>query len=462
MIRVVGEGGFGVVYLARDAARGRLVAIKEYMPSSLARRDKDNRVRVLSELEAPLFKAGLASFLAEARMLSRFDHPALVRMHESWEQHGTAYTVMPYYEGVTLKEMRRTLAGVPDEALLRRLLETLLGAIDTLHSASVFHRDISPDNIVMQPDGVPVLLDFGAARQLIADRTQTVTSILNPSFAPIEQYSHSGELSQGPWTDLYSLGAVMYFMIVGHPPPPAATRALDDSFPLLSRLAHDGLLPISPGFCAAIDWCLEFRPQCRPQRVRDVLEALDGRRTPPPPTRQARVADAGVPAARPPGLWAKTFAMARSTTAAAKRTGTRPARRIALAVFAVGICGAAAAWRATTAGAEPRAATGLAAAVVVEAKAATPVADAKRTDDVKPPRAARRANAASVRPRPEQKEKAAATATMTARASCSDRSVFTRAYCLRTECAKPIFQSDPTCLELAASDRRREERAQQH
>ncbi|HEV7914967.1 MAG TPA: serine/threonine-protein kinase, partial [Albitalea sp.] len=210
LVRVLGSGGFGVVYLARDTAGQRLVAIKEYLPARLARRDDDRRVRPHSVQDAALFDAGLASFLSEARMLARFDHPALVRMHRSWEEHGTAYTVMPYYEGVTLKELRDTLPGVPDDASLRRLLETLLGAIDTLHRESVFHRDISPDNILMQPDGAPVLLDFGAARQVIADRTQTLTSILKPSFAPIEQYSHSGEMRQGPWTDLYSLGAVMY------------------------------------------------------------------------------------------------------------------------------------------------------------------------------------------------------------------------------------------------------------
>src|SRR5256885_16082633 len=160
LIRVLGEGGFGVVYLARDTAQQRLVAVKEYMPASLARRGAGTLVHVRSEREAGLFQAGLSSFLAEAQMLARFDHPALVRMHRSWEEHGTAYTVMPYYEGITLKAMRDNLEGVPDEALLRRLLETLLGALGVLHAENVYHRDISPDNILMQPDGRAVLLDF--------------------------------------------------------------------------------------------------------------------------------------------------------------------------------------------------------------------------------------------------------------------------------------------------------------
>ena len=223
LIRVLGEGGFGIVYLAHDEVNDRPVAIKEYMPSRIARRGSDGRhVGARSNHDAALFDAGLASFLGEARMLARFDHPALVRMHRSWEEHGTAYTVMPFYTGATLKDMRAGIRGVPDEALLRHLMQTLLGAIETLHRANVYHRDISPDNILLQDDGAPVLLDFGSARQVIADRTQTLTSILKPSFAPIEQYSQSGELKQGPWTDLYSLGAVMYFMITGHPPAPAA------------------------------------------------------------------------------------------------------------------------------------------------------------------------------------------------------------------------------------------------
>src|SRR5438067_9244704 len=228
LIRVVGEGGFGMLYLARDCANERLVAIKEYMPSRLARRDESRRVSPRSDEDAVLFRIGLASFLDEARMLARFDHPAMVKMITSWEEHGTAYTVMPYYTGATLKDLRRDMRGVPDEALLRRLLDTLLGAIATLHRENVFHRDISPDNILLRDDGTPVLLDFGSARHVIADRTQTLTSILKPSFAPIEQYSQSGELKQGPWTDLYSLGAVMHFLITGHPPAPAAARAIED------------------------------------------------------------------------------------------------------------------------------------------------------------------------------------------------------------------------------------------
>ena len=353
LIRVLGEGGFGVVYLARDTAQQRLVAIKEYMPASLARRGDGTRIHLRSDREEGLFEAGLESFIAEARMLARFDHPALVKMIRSWEENGTAYTVMPYYEGVTLKALRDGSAGAPTEPLLRRILETLLGALGTLHAASVFHRDISPDNILMQPDGWPVLLDFGAARQVIADRTQSITSILKPSFAPIEQYAHAGELRQGAWTDLYSLGAVMYFMIVGHAPPPAAARALDDDLARLSELAVDGAMPVSASLCAVIDWCLEFRPERRPQSTAEVIEVLEGRRTVPPPAPRERAATRGDRTGAAP--WTTTVDIERQRRGGANGPHHAPAtRRIALAALAIPLCVGAGAWGVYTQTADTR------------------------------------------------------------------------------------------------------------
>ncbi|HEX6707839.1 MAG TPA: serine/threonine-protein kinase [Albitalea sp.] len=326
LIRVIGEGGFGIVYLARDTQHQRQVAIKEFMPASLARRGEGRQVHVRSAADAALFDIGLASFLAEAQMLARFDHPALVKMHHSWQEHGTAYTVMPFYDGPTLKDLRASLPGVPDDALLRSVFETLLSAIATLHAEGVYHRDISPDNIVMQGGSAPVLLDFGAARQVIADRSQTLTSILKPSFAPIEQYSHHGELRQGPWTDLYALGAVMHFMVTGHPPAPSAVRAIDDELPLLARLAGEGALALTLPLCATIDWCLEFRPQNRPQSVSEVLEALDGRRTPPAPTR-AQPGRSARATAVPVGPWTSTWRITgQAGLAFARAVGSAPLR----------------------------------------------------------------------------------------------------------------------------------------
>jgi serine/threonine protein kinase len=463
LIRVLGEGGFGVVYLARDTAQQRLVAVKEYMPSALARRGTGTMVHVRSEREADLFRVGLASFLSEAQMLARFDHPALVRMHRSWEEHGTAYTVMPYYEGITLKAMRDSLAGVPDEALLVRLLQTLLGALGVLHAAHVYHRDISPDNILMQPDGRPVLLDFGAARQVIADRTQSLTSILKPNFAPIEQYSGSGELKQGPWTDLYSLGAVMYFMIVGHAPPPAAARALDDDLPLLAQLARDGVLPVSTSLAAVVDWCLEFRPQRRPHSVAEVIDALEGRSAPPPPSKRERAhprdrAMAG-------GRWATTVDVDkhRDRAHAVLRRPLKAHRR-ALAVTLLPLVIAVAGWsvyrQAGGTSALSPAVAGKANTVPTPPKAVGVAHDMAQGAASQQPRSVRLAKAAARTPRTEGKAPDAPH--LTARASCGERNLFSMSMCLRTACARPEFRGDPSCAELADAERRQQETMQRY
>jgi hypothetical protein len=459
LIRVLGEGGFGVVYLARDTTRQQLVAVKEYMPATLARRGAGTLVHARSQRDADLYQAGLASFLSEARMLARFDHPALVRMVRSWEEHGTAYTVMPYYEGITLKAMRDGLAGVPDEALLQRLLETLLGALGVLHASRVYHRDIAPDNILVQPDGSPVLLDFGAARQVITDRTQSLTSILKPHFAPIEQYAHNGELKQGPWTDLYSLGAVMYFMIVGHAPPPAAARALDDSLPLLARLVDDGVLAVSPRLAAVIDWCLEFRPESRPQSVDEALDALAGRIAPPAPTQRKRAERREV--ATLPGEWATTVDVdkPRAAQRSQGRSKTR-ARGLALALAAVPCVVALAGWGAwrQAAGTSRESSVAATTAAAVRPPAPRAVADPASAVPVRTARVAAKEKPARTRAETQTPEPSA----VTARASCGDRNFFSMTLCLRAACAKPQFRNDASCVEMAHADRRRQDEMQRY
>ena len=222
---VIGEGGFGIVYHAFDHALERDVALKEYMPSAMAARSASLHVSVLSQGHAETFALGLRSFVNEARLLARFDHPSLVKVHRFWEANGTAYMVMPFYRGRTLKALRQALSASPSETWLRGLLDPLLGALELLHFEGVFHRDIAPDNILVGDDGKPVLLDFGAARRVISDQSQTLTAILKPNFAPIEQYAETEGLRQGAWTDLYALGATLYFVITGTPPWPACLGA---------------------------------------------------------------------------------------------------------------------------------------------------------------------------------------------------------------------------------------------
>ena len=262
---MLGEGGFSIVYLAEDRTLERRVAIKEYLPVSLAMRGAGAEVTLRTESNADTFAQGLVSFINEARLLARFDHPSLVRVHHFWKANGTAYMVMPYLEGSTLLATRRAMAGPPDESWLRELLWALLGALEVLHEASCYHRDIAPDNILILPDGRPLLLDFGAARHVIGERTQQLTAILKPAFAPIEQYAEATHLQQGPWTDLYALGAVARFCITGDSPPPSTVRAMHDEMPSLASevrtLARDypGLQYSTP-FLSALDWALGVRP----------------------------------------------------------------------------------------------------------------------------------------------------------------------------------------------------------
>ena len=281
ILQVLGAGGFGIVYLALDHTLERHVAIKEYMPSALAARGHGALGVVLrSASNAPTFELGLRSFINEARLLAGFDHPSLVKVHQFWEAHGTAYMVMPYYRGRTLNSERRAMHGPPCEAWLRGIVDPLLSALEVLHKQEVFHRDISPDNIIVLPGGQPVLLDFGAARRVVADHPQSLTAILKPDFAPVEQYADVPNMRQGAWTDLYALGAVVYFMLKGAPPVRAVTRAVHDETPALAQQAGAALSGVSERFLGAIDWALAIAPQDRPQSVQALRDALDGKVVP--------------------------------------------------------------------------------------------------------------------------------------------------------------------------------------
>jgi len=280
ILRVLGTGGFGIVYLARDHVLQRDIAIKEYMPAALARRGEGATVVLRGSTDglAQTFAKGLESFLGEARLLASFDHPALVKVHRFWRSNATAYMAMPYYPGRTLKDVRLEMPAAPGEAWLRALIEPLLGALELLHAHGVCHRDIAPDNILVLPDGRPVLLDFGCARRAVAGGSQWFTAHLKPQFAPLEQYADEGSVGQGPWTDLYSLGATLYFVVTGRAPAASVARAAHDTLPALSSLSLSG---ISPGLLAAVDWTLALAPGDRPRDVETVRRALRGEIAPP-------------------------------------------------------------------------------------------------------------------------------------------------------------------------------------
>lgn len=270
---VVGIGGFGIVYRAFDRTLQRVVAIKEYMPSMLATRGGDYTVALRSERFLQAFDAGRAAFVNEARLLAQFDHPGLVKVLHFWEAHGTAYMVMPFYEGQTLKQRAESGERI-GEAPLREMLAGVLGALDTLHRAQCFHRDISLDNVLIRPDGRPVLLDFGAARKLIGDLVDDRAVMLKPGYAPIEQYTDDPAFAQGPWTDIYALGAVVHALIAGELPPAAVVRSIQDTYQPLATRALPDSERYSERFLAAIDHALQLRISDRPESVAAFAEAL--------------------------------------------------------------------------------------------------------------------------------------------------------------------------------------------
>ena len=273
---VVGEGGFGNVYLAFDHSLQRTVAIKEYMPVALASRGADNAVLVQSKRHRETFATGMNSFINEARLLAQFDHPALIKVYRFWEQNNTAYMAMRYYEGQTFKNLVAKHPEMVSEAWLRPILKPILEALDVLYKIQILHRDISPDNIMIQTTGEAVLLDFGAARQILGDMSQALTVILKPGYAPVEQYAEDSDMKQGPWTDLYALCAVVYWAITKNPPPTSVTRLLKDPIELLQNGSHPGF---SKEFLMAIDKGMSVRPQDRPQSIAEFLKLLDAEKT---------------------------------------------------------------------------------------------------------------------------------------------------------------------------------------
>src|ERR1700712_3955781 len=257
IVRVLGVGGFGIVYLALDRILLRYVAVKEYLPTSLAERHV-GRVSARTLNQAQTFNLGLEAFFNEARMLASFDHPSLVKVFRFWKANGTAYMAMQYYPGRTLKDVREVMDSPPDEPWLRALIDPLLGALGALHREDVYHRDISPDNILLLPDGRPVLLDFGSARRVISDSTQALTAILKPNFSPIEQYANDDGMKQGAWTDLYALGATLEYSLTGRIPKPAVMRAIKDDAPCLSS---GDFCNVSAEFLATVDWMQSLAPE---------------------------------------------------------------------------------------------------------------------------------------------------------------------------------------------------------
>lgn len=260
---VLGTGGFGITYLAFDAHLQCQVAIKEYLPGEWATRAEGQQVVPRSSEHADDYREGLSSFLAETRVLASFRHPHIVRVNRFFEAHGTAYMVMDYEQGQSLRQWVKTPAA-RDEATLRRMFAGLLDGMEQIHNAGMVHRDIKPSNIyVRDSDSSLVLLDFGAARQASSEAAaEGVTSMVSPGFAPFEQYHARGV--QGPWSDLYALGGVLYWLVTGHKPLEAPSRVKDDGLPPAAEVAAGRY---GDEFLHMIDWALAVDEKDRPQSV---------------------------------------------------------------------------------------------------------------------------------------------------------------------------------------------------
>ncbi len=349
---VIGVGGFGIVYRAWDHTLEREVALKEYLPLSLAGRGDSSTVALRAPSHGEAFAMGLRSFVDEARLLARFDHPALVKVHRFWEGGGTAYMVMQLYRGRTLRDCRKSMTSPPDAAKCMQIIEPLLSGLEQLHRDGVYHRDIAPDNILVGDDGVPVLLDFGAARRVISS-AQALTAILKPSFAPLEQYGDAPAMRQGPWTDLYALGATLHYFLTGQAPPSAASRVLYDEYVPLAQRGSPGC---PTAFLEAIDWTLALHPRDRPQDVAAWRGALRGRNPVPaavsaPASAPSAVQHAATAAIEPTVRLASTvrFEPSRAEVAKPARDLSRQPRAVTVAaaqsprewVWTAKVCGVA-------------------------------------------------------------------------------------------------------------------------
>jgi hypothetical protein len=267
---VLGAGGFGLTYLATDGNLNLKVALKEYLPPDFAARGEDSTVQPRSETATESFQWGLQRFMDEARTLASFRHPNIVRVMRFFEANRTGYMVMEFVEGRPLPDWVVARRPLPQATLLA-IAVPLLDGLEVIHRSGYLHRDIKPANIFIRNDGGPVLLDFGSARQLMGGN-QELTAIVSPGYAPLEQYHAHGR--QGPWSDLYSLGGVLYWMLTGNKPVEAAARVRQDLLVPAAQAAD--ARAYSAHFLAAVDWALKPNEDERPQSVAALRSALSG------------------------------------------------------------------------------------------------------------------------------------------------------------------------------------------
>ncbi|WP_028449538.1 MULTISPECIES: serine/threonine protein kinase [Chitinibacter] len=275
--KLLSAGGFSIVYLAHDE-NDYPVAIKEYLPNSLALRKEGVAVQATSEENIALFRHGLKCFFEEGKTLARIQHPNIVRVLNFFRANETVYMVMDYERGRTLQkeiQLNHDREGV-DEKLIRSVFYNLLNGLREVHLHKLLHLDIKPANIYIRKDGSPVLLDFGSARQTLTTEHARLTPMYTPGFAAPEQYRRKDQL--GPWTDIYGIGASMYACIAGTAPQPSDAREKEDKVQRLDTLYGDRY---SPELLDLIHQCIAVDPTVRPQSVPQIQKALLEAGSPP-------------------------------------------------------------------------------------------------------------------------------------------------------------------------------------
>ncbi|MBL6614631.1 MAG: serine/threonine protein kinase [Reyranella sp.] len=326
IVSVLGQGGFGITYRARDVQLGREVAIKEYLPSALAIRQDGASVLPRTTKMADDFGWGRERFVTEGRTLASLHRvPAIVQVFDYLEANGTAYIVMELLSGATLED-RITKDGKLGPEDVDRILWPLLDGLEQVHNAGFLHRDIKPANILLDAAGNPTLIDFGASRAAMAGRSTALTAIFTPGYAAAEQMTSA---KQGPWTDIYGLSATLYHAITGKTPPGAFDRMLTDSYESLAQLKPAGF---SPGVLAGIDAGLAVVASDRPQSIagwRPILAMAEA------PTGDATVAIGKAPPAQPQPRHVSTL-----PPPAAPATGNRAGLWIALGLVVLALLGA--------------------------------------------------------------------------------------------------------------------------
>lgn len=293
--RALGHGGFGITYIGWDLNLNMKIAVKEFLPGDLATRSGDSRTVTPYSGQQEYFDYGLSKFLDEARALARFhDHPNIVTVLNFFREHGTGYLVMSYLPGRTLLEYLRSHDGKVTPRTATKVLLPVLDALREVHGEGMLHRDISPDNIYLTDAAQVKLIDFGAARYAIGAKSKNLSVVLKPGFAPWEQYQSKGD--QGPWTDVYAVGATMYRAVTGKIPPPAPDRIDSDELVPPSTLGFE----IDPSIERAMMTTLSVKTKQRYKTVEEfqapLLKAIQ---TAAPAS--ASVQPPASPSATPPG-----------------------------------------------------------------------------------------------------------------------------------------------------------------